>query len=88
MGLISPFYRDIWSHKNSETLINFLFIFSMLGRSPKKVNDLLTSPSNQFRDYSIWNRIEQLVPQLSNFGPQTLKTSKKQTNPFPKSTFL
>ena len=43
----------------------------------QKVNDLLTSPSNQFRDYSIWNSIEKLMPQLWNFAPQFLKTSNK-----------
>ena len=57
-----------------------------------KINDLLTSPKNQFRDYFIRNRIEKLMPQLWNFPPQTLKTSKP-TNPFsnldfwPKSGF-
>ena len=71
----SHFFRDIWSHKTSETLFSSV-IFSILGRSRTKVNVLLTSPSNQFRDYSIWNRIEKLVPQHWNFAPQTLKTLK------------
>ena len=30
----SPFFRDIWSHKTSETLFSFV-IFSILGRSRK-----------------------------------------------------
>ncbi len=30
--------------------INFLVIFSILDGGPRKVNDLLTSPNNQFRD--------------------------------------
>ena len=51
-------------------------IFSILDWGPKKVNVLLTSPSNQFRDYFIWNRIEKLMPQHWNFSPQTLKTLK------------
>jgi len=57
--------------------MNCLLIFSILDGGPRKVNDLLTSPSNQFRDYSIWNRIEKLVPQHWNFAPQTLKTFKR-----------
>ena len=82
MGLIPPYYRDIWSHKTSETLIFFLFPQYFHG-GQQKVKDLLTSPSNQFRDYSIWNRLEKLVPQHWNFAPRTLKTStKKQTTPF------
>ena len=68
--------------------INFLLIFPILGRSPGKVNDLLTSPSNHFRDYSIWNRIEKLVPQHWNFAPQTLKTFKKHDRIVFKLDFL
>ena len=52
--------------------ISFLVIFSRLHGGPRKVNDLLTSPSNQFRDHFIWNRIEKLVPLNWNFAPQTL----------------
>ena len=67
LELIPLEFHGIWSHKTSETLIFLLFfqysvvIFSILG-GPKKVNDLLTSPSNQFRDYFIRNRLEKLVP--------------------------
>ena len=75
LGLIAPFVRDIWSHKTSETLFVFV-IFSILDWGPKQINVLLTSPSNQFRDYFIWNRIEKLMPQLWIFSPQTLKTFK------------
>ena len=53
-----------------------------------KINVLLTSPSNQFRDYFIWNRIEKLMPQHWNFSPQTLKTFKKLTNLFSNLDFL
>ena len=73
LGLTPPFFRDIWSHKTSETLFLFV-IFSILARSPKKNNVLLTSPSNQFRDYFIWNRIEKLMLQHWNCSPQTLNT--------------
>ena len=55
----------------------FSCYFLNLGSESKKVNDLLTSPNNQFRDYSVWNRIEKLVPQHWNFAPQTLKTVHK-----------
>ena len=46
------------------------------GGGPKKVDDLLTSPINQFRDYFIRNRIEKLVPLNWNFAPHTLKSEK------------
>ena len=68
--------------------ITVLVILSMLDGGPRKVNDLLTSPSNQFRDYSIWNRIEKLVPQDWNFEPRTLKTLQKTTKLFPNLDFL
>ena len=45
--------------------INFLVIFSIFhfwGWGPRKVDDLPTSPINQFQDYFIRNRIEKLVP--------------------------
>ena len=89
----SPFFvRDIWSHKTSETLFLFV-ILSILDWAQQKVNVLLTSPSNQFRDYFIWNRIEKLVPLNWNFAPQTLKTLQETTKLFsnlnllPKSGF-
>ena len=87
LGLTSSFFRDIWSHKTSETLFLFV-IFSILGRSRKKVNDHLTSPSNQFRDYFIWNRIAKWVPLNWNFAPHTSKKSQKTTNVFSNLDFL
>ena len=87
MGLIPPFFRDIWSHKTSETLFLFV-IFSILDWVQQKVNVLLTSPNNQFRDYHTWNRIEKLMPQHWNFAPQTLKTLQKTTNLFSNLDFL
>ena len=83
----SPFFRDIWSHKTSETLFVFA-IFSIFPWDQQKVNVLLTSPSNQFRDYSIWNCIEKLVPQHWNFAPQTLNTSKKTNQSVSKLYFF
>ena len=62
--------------------------FLNIGSESNKINVLLTSPSNQFRDYFIWNRIEKLMPQLWNFSPQTLKTLKKLTNLFSNLDFL
>ena len=56
--------------------INFHIILSIFPWDQQKVNDLLTSPSNEVRDYSIWNRIEKLVPQHWNFAQRTLKTLK------------
>ena len=87
LGLIPPYYRDIWSHKTSET---FLFLLSQYWVGvQQKVNDLLTSePSNQFRDYFIWNRIEKLVPQHWNFAPRTLNTLQKTTKLFSNLDFL
>ena len=68
--------------------INLIFIFSILDRGPRKVNDLLASPSNQFRDYSIWNRIDKLVPLNWNCAPQTLKALQKTTKLFSNLDFL
>ena len=74
------FFRDIWSHRTSDTLFVFV-IFSILDLVQQKINVLLTSPSNQFRDYFIWNRIEKLIPQFWNFPPHTLKNIKKTDKP-------
>ena len=87
MGLTPP----LWSrHLTLQNLrnINFLVIFSILDGGPRKVNDLLTSQSNQFRDYSIWNRIEKLVPLNWNFAPHTLKTLKNTIKLFSNLDFL
>ena len=68
--------------QNLKTLTFLLFfqysvvIFSILGGGPKKVNDLLTSPSNQFRDYFIRNRLEQLVPLNYRFPTDNKKSLK------------
>ena len=51
----------------------FCLLFSQYWVGVEQINVLLTSPSNQFRDYFIWNRIEKLMPQLWNFSTQTLK---------------
>ena len=40
-----------------------------IGGDPRKVDDLPTSPNNQFRDYFIRNRIEKLVPLNGNLAP-------------------
>ena len=59
--------------------INFLVIFSIFhfwGWCPRKVDDLLTSPINQFRDYFIRNSIEKLVPLNYRFPTDNKKTSK------------
>ena len=61
--------------------MNCLVISSISDGGPRKVNDLLTSPSNQFRDYSIWNRIEKSVPQHWNFAPRTLQTIQQADQP-------
>ena len=92
LGFISPFFRDIWSHKTSETLFLFVIV-SILDLVQQKVNGLGTSPKNQFRDYHAWNRIEKLMPQLWNFSPRTFKTLQQTANLFsnldfwPKSGF-
>ena len=86
-GTHPPFLSRHLVPQNLRNII-FLFIFSILDGGPRKVNDLLTSPSNQFRDYSIWNRIEKLVPQHWNFAPQTLKTLKKTYHVVFKLDFL
>ena len=81
------FFRDIWSHRTSETVFVFV-IFSILYWVQLKVNDLFTSPNNQFRDYHTWNRIEKLMPQHWNFAPRTLKTLQKTTSLFSNLDFL
>ena len=58
MGWIPVKFRNIWPYKTSETLI--LIIFSIVG-GPRKVDDLGTSPNNQFWDHFTRNRIEWLV---------------------------
>ena len=67
-----PFFSRHLVPQNVGNII-FVCYFLNIGLESKKNNVLLTSPSNQFRDYSIWNRIEKLVPQHCNFAPQTLK---------------
>ena len=44
---------------------------SFWGWGPIKVDDLLTSPINQFRDYFIRNRLEKLVPVNNITSPGT-----------------
>ena len=54
--------------------MNFLVIFSIFhfwGWGPRKVDDLLTFPINQFRDYFIRNRLEKLVPVINITSPKT-----------------
>ena len=82
-----PFFSRHLVPKNGGNIILFVF-FSILDLVQQKVNVLLTSPSNQFRDYSIWNRIEKVMPQLWNFAPQTLKTLQETTNLFSNLDFL
>ena len=67
--------------------MNFLVISSILGRSQRKVNDLPTSPNNQFWCHFIRNRMEELVPLNWNFAPRTLKPKKELTNLFSNSVF-
>ena len=87
-----PFFSRHLVPQNVGNIICVCY-FLNIGSESKKINVLLTSPSNQFRDYFIWNRIEKLMPQLWNFSPHTLKTFKKLTNLFsnldfsPKSGF-
>ena len=80
-GTHPPFFSRHLVPQNLRNIM-FLVIFSIFPWDQQKINDLLTSPSNQFRDYSIWNRIEKLVPQHWNFAPQTLKTVQNTTKPF------
>ena len=93
LELIPPFF---WHHlvsQNLKTLTFLLFfqysvvIFSILGGGPKNVNDLLTSPSNQFRDYFIRNRLEKLVPLNYRFPTGNKKIKKKRPNRFQTLTF-
>ena len=93
-GMDSPrVSRDLVS-QNLKTLIFLLFSqYPSWGGGQQKVDDLLTSPINQFRDYFIRNRIEKLVPVNYRFPTGNKKTSKKSTKPFsnldfwPKSGF-
>ena len=66
----------------------FCLLFSQYCVGVEQINVLLTSPSNQFRDYHTWNRIEKLMPQHWNFAPQTLKKLQKTTNLFSNLDFL
>ena len=82
-----PFFSR---HLVPQNVGNIIFVgyFLNIGSESNKHNVLLTSPSNQFRDYFIWNRIEKLMPQHWNFPPQTLKTLKQLTNLFSNLDFL
>ena len=73
------------------SVFQFFALFGPLMNSESIMDELCkqlllqatASPSNQFRDYSIWNRIEKSVPQHWNFAPQALKPSKQnQPNRF------
>ena len=86
-GTHPPFFSRQLTLQNLRN-INFPVVFSILDGGPRKVNDLLTSPSNQFRDYHTWNRIEKLMPLNRNFAPQTLKTLQKTTSFFSNLDFL
>ena len=66
----------------------FCLLFSQYWVGVETINVLGTSPSNQFRDYFIWNRIEKLMPQHWNCSPQILKTLKQLTNLFSNLDFL
>ena len=83
------FFRDIWSHKTSETLCCLLFsqycvcYFLNIVSNP----NLPTSPKNQFRDYHAWNRVEKLMQQHCIFS-QTFKTLRKTVNLFSNLDFL
>ena len=58
--------------------INCLVIFSIFGGvGPRNVNDLTTSPINQFRDHSHRNRIEKLVPLNYRFPTDNKKNITK-----------
>ena len=82
-----PFFSRHLVPQNLRNIICVCY-FLNIGLGSKKVNDLLTSPNNQFRDYHTWNRIEKLMPQHWNFAPQTLKTLQKTTNLFSNLDFL
>ena len=63
--------------------INCLVIFSIFGGvGPRNVNDLTTSPINQFRDHSHRNRIEKLVPLNYRFPTDNKNHQTKSTKPF------
>ena len=72
--------------QNLKTLI-FLLFFQYWGGGPRKVNDLLTSPINQFRLFYS-NRIEKLVPLNYRFPTGNQKTSNEnRPNRFQTLTF-
>ena len=75
----SSFFRDPTKRRKHYLCLLFSQYWTWV---QTKINDLLTSPKNQFRDYFIRNRIEKLVPQHWNFAPQTLKTLQTTTKPF------
>ena len=72
---------EFWHHlvsQNLKTLIFLLFSqsFTFGAGVQQKVNDLLTSPINQFRDYFIRNRLEKLVPLNYRFPTDNKKSLK------------
>ena len=65
-----PFFSRHLVPQNVGNII-FVCYFLNIGLGPKKVNGLGTSPRNQFRDYFIRNRLEQLVPVINITSPGT-----------------
>ena len=88
-GMDSPRVSRDLVLQNLKTLIFLLFSqYPSWGGGPKKVDDLPTSPINQFRDDFIRNRIEKLVPVNYRFptGNKTTST-KNRPNRFQTLTF-
>ena len=66
--------------QNLKTLIFLLCSQYPSWGGSKKVDDLPTSPINQFRDHSHRNRIEKLVPVNYQFATGFKKTKLKEIN--------
>ena len=74
---------EFWHHLVSQNLKTLIFSIFHFGRwGPRKVDDLVTSPINQFWDYFIRNRIEKLVPVNYQFPTGNKKHLKTSTKPF------
>ena len=62
-------------------------LFSQYWVGVEQINVLGTSPRNQFRDYSIWDRIEKLMPQHCTNFLKLLKLYEKRPTCFQTLTF-
>ena len=86
MGLIPPYYRDIWSHKTSKTLMFLSFARYPHGDQQKITCLFITHIQSIPFPYSKI-RLKKLVPLTKVSNQVSENHQKKSTKPFSNSTF-